>query len=119
MAILFVFVSMIFLNRVWTLNKFSVVINQMTIVTFLSLAFFPTMILGYLEEVIEIFEMPYFDKYLVLNPERYRPYSEEYYEMIESIWFITLWSGILFFYLLGLPYLNKVFLRLMSLPKKS
>ena len=119
MAILFVFVSMIFLNRVWTLNKFSVVINQMAIVTFLSLAFFPAMILGYLEEVIEIFEMPYFDKYLVLDSERYRPYSEEYYEMIESIWFITLWSGILFFYLLGLPYLNKVFLRLMSLPKKS
>ena len=119
MAILFVVVSMIFLNRVWALNKFSVVINQMAIVTFLSLAFFPIMILGYLEEVLDIFKIPYFDKYLVLDPEKHRPYSSEYYEMITSLWVITFWSGILFFYLLGLPYLKKVFLRLMSLPKKS
>ena len=119
MAILFIIISMIFLNRVWTLNKFSVAINQMAIVTFLSLAFFPIMILGYLEEVLDLFEMSYFDKYLVLDSENYRPYSEEYYEMIKSIWFITFWSGILFFYLLGLPYLKKTFLRLMSLPKKN
>ena len=56
MAILFVVVSMLFLNRVWALNKFSVVINQMALVTFLSLAFFPIMILGYLEEVLHHFQ---------------------------------------------------------------
>ena len=119
MAVLFVVVSMILLNRVWTINKFSVVINQMAIVTFLSLAFFPIMILGYLEEVLGIFEMSYFDKYFVLDSAESRPYTTEYYEMIETLWSITFWSGILFFYLLGLPYLKKVFLRLMSLPKNN
>lgn len=119
MAIGLVVVSIVFLNKVWQLNKFSVVINQMSIVAFLALPFFPVMILGYLAEILDIFEIPYFDKYLIESPNTYRPYSEAYYDLIDLIWLITFWSGIILFYLIGLPYLKKVFLRLMSLPKKN
>ena len=119
MAILFVVASMISLNGTWGLKDFSVVINQMAIVTFISLPFFPVMILGYLDEVLDIFEIDFFDKYLVSDPSRYRPYSEEYYELIDAIWLNTFWAGLILFYLIGLPYLKKIFLRLMSLPKTS
>ncbi len=119
MAVLFVIASMISLNGVWGLNKFSAVINQMAIITFLSLPFFPVMILAYLDEVLKIFTIDYFDKYLIEDVSRYRPYSEEYYELKKTIWLVTFWSGLVFFYLIGLPYLKKVFLRLMSLPKKN
>ena len=91
----------------------------MAIVTFISLPFFPVMILGYLDEVLDIFEIDFFDKYLVSDPSRYRPYSEEYYELIDAIWLNTFWAGLILFYLIGLPYLKKIFLRLMSLPKTS
>lgn len=119
MAILFVVVSMIFLNKSWGLEKFSVVVNQMAIVAFMSLPFFPIMILAYLSEILDIFEIPYFDQYLIENADTYRPYSQEYYDLIEAIWLNVFWGGIIIFYLIGLPYLKKVFLRLMSLPKKN
>jgi hypothetical protein len=119
MAVLFVIMSMIFLNRVWSLKKFSVVINQMSIVTFCSFPFFPVMILGYLDNVWDVFEIDYFDKYLLVDGNSYRPYTEEYYELVSSIWSVTFFAGLMFFYFIGLPYLKKVFLRLMSLPKNN
>jgi MFS family permease len=119
MAILFVVASIIFLNKAWGLQKFSVVVNQMAIVAFMSLPFFPIMILAYLTQQMDVFEISYFDQYLIKNTDAYRPYSQEYYDLIEVIWLNTFWVGIIFFYLLGLPYLKKVFLRLMSLPKKN
>jgi len=119
MAALFLVASIIFLNKVWSLQKFSVVVNQIAIVAFMSLPFFPIMILAYLNQQMDVFEISYFDQYLIENTDTYRPYSQEYYDLIEVIWRNTFWGGIIFFYLMGLPYLKKVFLRLMSLPKKN
>ena len=101
------------LYKIWRERKFSFWTNYMVIMLFYCLPYFPFFLFYYLKDQWEIFNYPYFDKYLIRiynnDGTSYIGYSEEYYELIKSIESWCLWGGIVFFLIFGIPYFYKVF----------
>lgn len=115
MLLVLVFFALVYMNRAWSLKKSSVFVNQMAIIAFLSIPLIPMMIVGFMDEVMDYW--PYYARY-------YSEYGldgevESYSEMKERLYLTNFWIGIGLFYVLGLPYLKTVFMRLMSLPKNK
>lgn len=118
MSVLLLLASIIVIHFVWTLDKFSVFVNQMTIIALIFSPFYLVIFTSYLDAVHNFFRWDLFDHPLIDGDYSYG-YSSNYYAMKSDFYWKMHWLGIGVFYVLGLPYLKKVAIRLMSLPKNS
>jgi hypothetical protein len=95
----------------------------MVMTAFYGLPYIPLFMFFYFKDQWKLFEHHYFDKYLttIFNGDgtSYIGYSQEYYDLLSSIKFWSLWGGVLVFLILGLPYFYLVFKRLRALPKRK
>lgn len=111
------------LNRIWREKQFSFWTNHMVMTAFYGLPYIPLFMFFYFKDQWKLFEHHYFDKYLttIFNGDgtSYIGYSQEYYDLLSSIKFWSLWGGVLVFLILGLPYFYLVFKRLRALPKRK
>lgn len=110
--------SLLFVHRAWSLKSSSVFTNQMAIIAFVSIPFLPLMVVGYMDEVMNYW--PYYDyNHYAAERDYMGSYTGSYYDVKERLYWVSFWMGIGLFYSVGLPYLKKVFVRLMSLPKSK
>ncbi len=100
------------------ITRYSWILNQVNIMLSLCLAFYPLLILVYLVECHNIFEISYFDKYLEWSNGTQR-YNSDYYELVRNIWSFAFWFGILSFVFIWNSYLKVLYLRYWSLPKRK
>lgn len=104
------------------LKTFNGFLNQVVMLLNISLPWILIMILVYLDEVHDIFRMPYFDQYKVwYYPEfekAYLDYSSEYYELISRIWWVVIWGSPIMYILAWNSYVKSLYQRFWFLPRR-
>jgi hypothetical protein len=114
--------SYVLLIFVWKKSNYFWLLNQTTIITYLVAPYIMLLALGYLDNYHKIWEHSYFDKYLVeeFNGVTFIiEYSDEYYELQDTIYSTAHVGGIIIFLILLLPLFQKTFMRLRVLPKNK
>lgn len=119
LALLFLAASV----RGFYITRFSRPLNQINILLYYGMPYFPVIILAFLVEYFEIFKIAYFDKYkhYVVNDEGVKElvYNDAYFQLVDDIWMWTFIGGVVMFVFVWNSYLKTLFLRYWSLPKKK
>jgi len=121
-GLLFLIVGFIFTFKSYVSKTFKWWNNQWSIFIFLFMPNIFIFLLGYFSVVLNFWHWDYFkQKYYKNQYNGYDwswQYTEEFYKLQSQVSFYSFHSGLLMFVLL-LPFLHKVFMRLHALPKRS
>ncbi|NQY10486.1 MAG: hypothetical protein HRT71_13365 [Flavobacteriales bacterium] len=122
-AVFFVLFCLALSVKGFWLKRFSWIFSQTNILLTFALPFYLLLVLFYLDEVHDIFEISYFDKFLEPKTnsygEEYMDYNNEYHKLVSRIWGFVAWCSPIIYLLLWNSYLKTLYLRYWFLPKKT
>ena len=105
------------------IKKFSWILSQTNILLSIILPFYPLIVLFYLDEYHDIFEIAYFDQfkeyYIDTAGDEQWNYNQAYYTLVSFIWWTTFYSGLGIYVVAWNSYLKTLYLRYWFLPKKT
>jgi hypothetical protein len=121
-SLLIIIIGLIISFEGFRTKRFSVIVNQSVALLNFTLPILPFLILFFMDEILDFYKWPYFDKYMETYETTYGTearYSSMFYALKETVIQFTIWGGLLFYTFFWNSYLKVLYIKFWSLPKKS